>query len=68
LENIEARERTKQTKTPTKVVNRQKILLGAYVLEKQPQIAKSAEFKVWLTRDGDRAVFGLEPLAKETAQ
>lgn len=63
LEAIEARERVKANKTPASVINKQKFLLGAYAMEKRPQVMKSSEFNEWLKRPQDRAVFGLEPLS-----
>lgn len=51
-----------------KIENRKKVLIGAFVLDKHPSVAASAEFGSWLTRDDERALFGLPPLtAKEAA-
>ena len=47
-----------------KIETRKKVLLGAYVLEKCSDFASSAEFASWLTRDDERALFGLPPNEK----
>ena len=62
LEAIEARERARANRTPASTVNKQKFLLGAYIMETRPQLAKSADFQAWLKRDQDRSIFGLAPL------
>lgn len=62
LAAIDAREKSKQTRTPASTLNKQKFLLGAYVMETRPLLAKSDGFQDWLKRDKDRSVFGLEPL------
>lgn len=41
-----------------KIETRKKVLIGAYVLEKHPSVAASAEFASWLTRDDERELFG----------
>lgn len=64
LEAIEAREHARANKTPASIINKQKFLLGAFVMETRPQIAKSADFQAWLKRDQDRAVFGLGQVDK----
>lgn len=47
-----------------KIETRKKILMGAHLFEKHPTYAQSAEFTSWLTRDDDRALFGLPPNEK----
>jgi hypothetical protein len=50
-----------------KIQTRKKILMGAHLLEKHPTYAQSAEFTSWLTRDDERALFGLPPLTAKDA-
>jgi hypothetical protein len=47
-----------------KIDTRKKILMGSHMFEKHPTYAQSAEFTSWLTRDDDRALFGLPPNEK----
>lgn len=47
-----------------KIETRKKVLLGAHMLEKHPTYVQSAEFESWLTRDDERALFGLPPNEK----
>ena len=62
-----AAERTKQVKEKRVLDARQKILVGAFVLAKlgvRPEdwAAQNADFQDWLTRESDRAAFGLPAL------
>ena len=62
-----AAERTKQTKEARVLDARQKLLVGAFVLSKlgtraEDWAAQNADFQDWLTRESDRAAFGLPAL------
>lgn len=64
-----ARLRTKEASDKRKAENRMKILLGAYLLKKieSDDAAKAdlnKELDSYLTRDDDRALFGLAPIEK----
>jgi hypothetical protein len=51
-----------------KIDTRKRVLVGAYVLDKMPELARSGDFQKWLVRDDERALFGFQPLpAKEAA-
>lgn len=51
-----------------KIETRKNVLIGVFVVHKMPELVRSAEFASWLTRDDERALFGLPPLtAKEAA-
>lgn len=63
-QRLEAAEREKMEKARRADDTRRKVLLGAYVMHAQPDIANSTEFAAWLTRPTDRALFGLQPLAE----
>jgi hypothetical protein len=62
-----ARLKTKEATEKRKAENRMKILLGAYLLKKieSDETAKAnlnRELDKYLTRDDDRALFGLAPI------
>ena len=64
-----ARLKTKEATEKRKAENRMKILLGAYLLKKieSDEAAKAnlnRELDKYLTRDDDRALFGLTPIEK----
>ena len=64
-----ARLKTKEATEKRKAENRMKILLGAYLLKKiESDEAEKAnlnrELDKYLTRDDDRALFGLAPIEK----
>jgi hypothetical protein len=64
-----ARLKTKEATEKRKAENRMKILLGAYLLKKieSDEAAKAnlnRELDKYLTRDDDRALFGLAPIEK----
>lgn len=61
-QRLEAAEREKMEKARRADDTRRKVLLGAYVMHAQPDVANSTEFATWLTRPTDRALFGLQPL------
>ena len=61
-QRLEAVEREKMEKARRADDTRRKVLLGAYVMHAQPDVANSVEFAGWLTRPTDRALFGLQPL------
>lgn len=61
-QRLEAIEREKMEKARRADDTRRKVLLGAYVMHAQPDVANSVEFAAWLTRPNDRALFGLQPL------
>lgn len=56
-------EKTSARKAARTIENRKKVLLGAHMLEKHPTYVQSAEFASWLTRDDERALFGLPALS-----
>jgi large subunit ribosomal protein L7/L12 len=66
---IEAQKRTAQAKAKRAEDTRRKVLMGAFVLERLEAGGVSAQsfqhggklFSSWLTRDDDRALFGLPP-------
>jgi len=62
----EARQRARQSKAERAADTRRRILLGAWLLQrmKQDEALRSrllADLDAWLTRNEDRALFGLEP-------
>lgn len=61
-QRLEAAEREKMEKARRADDTRRKVLLGAYVMHAQPDLAHSSDFASWLTRPTDRALFGLQPL------
>lgn len=61
-QRLEAVEREKMEKARRADDTRRKVLLGAYVMHAQPDLAHSSDFASWLTRPTDRALFGLQPL------
>lgn len=61
-QRLEAIEREKMEKAHRANDTRRKVLLGAYVMHAQPDLAHSSDFASWLTRPTDRALFGLQPL------
>jgi hypothetical protein len=48
-----------------KIETRKRVLVGAYVLDKMPELARSGDFQKWLVRDDERALFGFQPLPSE---
>ena len=64
LAQIEALERSRLEKVERKTESKRYALIGAYITKSRPEILASPEFQSWLTRDSDRAAFGLEPLPK----
>lgn len=66
-QRLEAVEREKMEKARRADDTRRKVLLGAYVMHAQPDVANSVEFAGWLTRPTDRALFGLQPLPEALA-
>jgi len=62
----EARQRARQSKVERAADTRRRILLGAWLLErmKKDETLRArlvAELDAWVTRNDDRALFGLEP-------
>ena len=64
LQAIEAREQARANRVPASPINKQKFLIGAYIMETKPGLVQSEAFQAWLKRPQDRSVFGLEPLPK----
>lgn len=64
LQAIEAREQAKANRTPASTLNKQKFLIGAFIMETKPSLVQSEAFKDWLKRPQDRSVFGLPELPK----
>jgi len=66
LQAAEARQRARQSKAERAADTRRRILLGAWLLErmKKDKALRArlvAELDAWVTRNDDRALFGLEP-------
>lgn len=61
---IEAREKARANRVPASTINKQKFLIGAYVMERKPNLLTSGEFSAWLKRPQDRSVFGFAELPK----
>jgi len=66
IKAAEARQRARQSKAERAADTRRRILLGAWLLQRMRQdealrARVVAELDAWLTRDDDRALFGLEP-------
>jgi hypothetical protein len=66
LQAAEARQRARQNKAKRAADTRRRILLGAWLLErmKKDEALRArlvAELDAWVTRNDDRALFGLEP-------
>jgi hypothetical protein len=64
------RKKSAQSRAERAAATRRKILVGAFVLDQFSDLSKAAAFTIsnssfasWLTRDSDRALFGLMPLA-----
>ena len=65
-----ARDRLKTVSANRKLENKQKFLMGSFVLEKMKDsqmnpaffTMSGQDFGDWLTRDNERAAFGLEPI------
>lgn len=67
IKRLEAAERAKQVKENRAKETRQKLLIGAFVLQKsglsaEDFVRRDMDFGAYLTRDHDRAAFGLEPI------
>jgi len=66
IQAAEARQRARQSKAERAADTRRRILLGAWLLErmKKDEALRArllAELDAWVTRNDDRALFGLEP-------
>lgn len=62
------RVKTREHGIQRQIETRRKVLIGAYVLAKKPEITDSPDFASWLTRDDERALFGLAPVLKADGQ
>lgn len=67
IKRLEIAERAKQAKVDRARETRQKLLIGAFVLQKsglsaEDFVKKNIDFDVYLTRDHDRAAFGLDSI------
>lgn len=69
IEQLKARKAkilARQSEQDRKARARQAIIIGAWVQANRPELVE--EIKAGLTRDQDRAAFGLEPLAEKPIQ
>lgn len=64
LQAIEAREKARENRVPASTINKQKFLIGAFIMENKPGLVQSEAFQAWLKRPQDRSVFGLPELPK----
>jgi len=64
LQAIEAREQARANRVPASTINKQKFLIGAFIMETKPGLVQSDAFQAWLKRPQDRSVFGLPELPK----
>lgn len=61
---IEAREKARANRVPASTINKQKFLIGSFIMETKPGLVQSEAFQAWLKRPQDRSVFGLPELPK----
>jgi hypothetical protein len=64
------RKKSAQSRAERATQTRRKILLGAFILDQLADFSAATDFAIgsrrladWLTRDSDRSLFGLPPLA-----